>query len=122
MVRAPLWPFFFLWSPWYWYYPSPYVLNGRLPQQKAARYGGGPASWLGILIFFIILFGGWFYDPYWWWGMIFVFLWFSCLNLCGFMSLSYFDEEVNQKKDKPMEVQSSEEMNKPPLRSLRMQL
>lgn len=121
MVRAPLWPFFFLWSPWYWYYPSPYVLNGRFPEQKAARWGGR-ASWFGILIFFIILFGGWFYDPYWWWGMIIVFLWFFSLNLCGFMSISYFDKEVEQKKDEPMEMKTSEEMKKPPLRSLRMQL
>lgn len=121
MVRAPLWPFLFLWTPWFWYRPSPYVLNGRLPQQRAASYGLG-ASWFAVFIFFFIFFVG-FYDPYWWWYFLFVFLpYIVVINCVASVPLYYLNDEVKEKKKQPMEVKSSTEANQPPLRSLRMQL
>ena len=121
MVRAPLWPFLFLWTPWFWYYPSPYVLNGRLPQQRAARYGGA-ASWFSIIIFIAILILG-IYDPLWFWFFLYVFLpYILILSMCGAIPLFYFDDEVKEKKEQPMRVQTSTEAKQPQLRSLRMQL
>ena len=64
MVRAPLWPFLFLWTPWFWYYPSPNVLNGSLPQQRVAGCGR-PASVIGVLLFILILIAA-IMDPYFW--------------------------------------------------------
>ena len=123
MVRAPLWPFLLLWTPWFWYRPNPYVLNGTLPQQRVARYGGG-ASVFGFIIFFFILFVG-FYDPYWWWYILYIFFpYILILNCVASVPLYYLNDEVKEKKEQPMKVRTSEEAadTKPQLRSLRMQL
>ena len=121
MVRAPLWPFLFLWTPWFWYRPNPYVLNGTLPQQRVADWGG-PFSVIGVLLFILILIGA-ILDPYYWIFYLWVFLpYIVVLNSCASVPLYYLREEVQEKKNEPMSVQTSTEAKQPPLRSLRMQL
>ena len=121
MVRAPLWPFLFLWTPWFWYYPNPNVLNGRLPQQPAARVGG-LASLLGVGVFIFILIIA-ILDPYYWIYYLWVFLpYIVVINSCASVPLYYLREEVQEKKTEPMLVQPSTQVNNQQLRSLRMQL
>ena len=121
MVRAPLWPLFFLWTPWFWYRPNPYVLNGTLPQQPAARVGGF-ASLIGVLLFIFILIVA-IMDPFYWIFYLWIFLpYIVLLNSCASVPLWYLREEVQEKKNEPMRVQTSTEAKQPALRSLRMQL